>query len=103
GRDVTEREYAVSVEGGAWHLNGSDLDEAASNAETVRATSNLADRSAEIVRYVAKHPEGVKSADVAEALDMDPNDANRYLTRLLKAEKVSRPRRGLYTPVLSVL
>lgn len=103
GRDVAEREYAVTINGGSWRLQGDSLDAAATAAQTYKATANLADRSAEIVRYVAKHPGGVRAAEVGTALDMSTDDARRYLDRLLKAGKLHRPERGLYTSVLSVL
>lgn len=103
GRDVNEREYAVEIDGGQWRLVGQSLDEAATAADTVKATANLADRSAEIVRLVAQRPAGVRASDIASELDMAPNDARRYLDRLHKAGRLDRPARGLYTPVLSVL
>ena len=103
GRDVVEREYAVTVDGGHWTLVGSTLDDAATAAQTIRSTANLADRSAEIVRYVAKHPEGVRRADVGTALGMDVKEASTYLGRLHYAGKLRRPERGLYTPVMSVV
>jgi len=62
GRDVVEGEYAVTMDGGIWELIGSTLDEAAQAAATVRATANLSDRSAEILRDVSEHP--VTSAGV---------------------------------------
>lgn len=102
GRDVAEREYAVSVEHGRWQLIGGGLDDAATAAQTIRATVNLGDRSAEIVRYVAKHPEGVRAGEVAEAVDISVKEARVYLSRLFAAGKIRRPERGLYTPVMSV-
>lgn len=103
GRDVVEREYAVTVEGGHWRLVGDDLDDAAATAQTIRATAGLADRSAEIVRFVARCPEGARAAEVAEHLGISDDDARRYMARLHKAGKLNKPERGLYTPVLSVL
>jgi hypothetical protein len=102
GRDVLEGEYAVTVDGGAWSLMGDNLTEAAGTAQTLRATANLGDRSAEVLRLVANHPEGVRAADVASALQLSDKDAGTYLLRLFKASKLSRPERGLYTPVGSV-
>jgi hypothetical protein len=103
GRDVIEREYAVVVTGGRWRLAAPSLHEAAAVAQTVRATANLADRSAEIVRYAARHPDGVRARDVAEYLEVDIDDARRYMQRLHEAGRLGKPERGLYTPVLSVL
>lgn len=103
GRDVEEAEYAVTINGGKWSLNGSDLSAAADVARTRRATEGLADRSSEIVRFVAKHPNGVRAGDVAEAIGINKNDASRYLTRLHDAGKLRRPERGLYACVFSVV
>jgi hypothetical protein len=69
GRDVVEAEYAVTLEDGCWALMGDTLDAAAGIAATLRATANLSDRSAEVLRFVAKHPEGVRAAEVAQAVD----------------------------------
>jgi hypothetical protein len=103
GRDVVEAEYAATVEKGRWELMGNTLDEAAGTAVTIHATANLGDRSAEILRFVAKHPEGVRRGDVAKAVDLTPDDAGVYLTRLFNAAKLKKPERGLYTPVISVI
>ena len=103
GRDVTEREYAVSTRGGRWQLVGSTLDDAAEAAVIVKTTANLSDRSAEIVRYVATRPEGVRAGEVAEKFGISNREAGTYLGRLFDAGKLKRPERGLYTPVVSVV
>jgi hypothetical protein len=103
GRDVVEAEYAVTTMDGNWLLMGGSLEDAASIAATIRATANLGDRSAEILRYVNKHPEGVRAGDVAKALgDLDAQKAGTYLGRLHNSGKVRKLERGLYTPVESV-
>jgi hypothetical protein len=103
GRDVVEAEYAVTTKDGNWLLMGGSLEDAASVAATIRATANLGDRSAEILRYVNKNPQGVRAGDVAKALsDIDPQKAGTYLGRLHNSGKVRRGERGLYTPVESV-
>jgi AAA domain len=103
GRDVPEGEYALTfTDGAVWDLDGADLGEAAKRAREVRATAGLGDRSAELVRFVAQHPEGVTPAQVAEALGLEAGAARVYLARLVEAERLARPRRGLYTPVASV-
>jgi hypothetical protein len=66
GRDVLEGECAVTMEA----------------AVTLRATANLRDRSAEIVRFVNKHPEGVRAAKVAKEIDLSDHEARTYLGRL---------------------
>jgi RecA-family ATPase len=103
GRDVEEAEYAVRFDNRAWELVGGDLAEAAANARTLRATANLGDRQTQILDYVNSNPGGVTPANVAALFDMTSNDAAQYLTRLLKKERVCRPKRGLYTPVVPVV
>jgi RecA-family ATPase len=103
GRDVPEDEYALVFEQGhRWRLDGANLAEAARRARDARATAGLGDRSADIIRYVGEHPEGVTPAEVAAALGMDPTAARVYLRRADEAGRISRPRRGVYTPVTSV-
>jgi len=67
GRDVAEAEYAAQITDGSWTLMGDDLAAAASTAVTLRATANLSDRSGEVLRFVAKHPAGVRAGDVAKS------------------------------------
>ncbi len=102
GRDVVEAEYAAEVTDGSWTLMGNDLAAAASTAITLRATANLSDRSGEVLRFVAKHPEGVRAGDVAKSVNMPAKEAGVYLGRLFDAGRLLRPSRGLYTPVGSV-
>jgi hypothetical protein len=100
GRDVAEGEYALTFgDGASWSLDGHDLAEASQRAAQTRATADLGDRSAEIVAYVSAHPEGVRAAEVSEALGLD---ARRYLSRLVDSGRLDRPARGLYVPVPSV-
>lgn len=102
GRDVSEGEYALSTADGIWTLDGADLQHAAASAQETRVTAGLGDRSAEIIRLVATKPDGIRAAEVAEHLDMPPDDARRYLQRLADAGKLRKPSRGLYMCVLSV-
>jgi len=98
GRDVPECEYAVQFDGdrSTWTLDGQELAEAARHAAEARATAGLGDRSAEIVAHVNAHPEGVRAADVENALDL--GDARRYLARLADSGRIDKAGRGLYMP-----
>jgi hypothetical protein len=103
GRDVAEGEYAVRfLDGAAWTLDGHDLAVAARRAREARVTAGLGDRSTDVVELVGEHSEGLTPAQVATALGMTPKAAQVYLSRALAAGRVSRPKRGLYTPVGSV-
>jgi len=98
GRDVIENEYAVSVAEGTWTLDGDDLAEAAHNANEIRATTGLSDRSSAIVAFVADYGAPVAPRDVEAALDLP--DARRYLARLADAGRLLKVGRGLYTPLV---
>jgi FaeA-like protein len=103
GRDVPEGEYAVRFEAGArWLLEGDGL--AAANRAFVerRASEALDERSRTILGYVNDHPDGVRPAEVATALGIEAHLVRTYLARLSDSGRVTRPARGLYTPVASV-
>ncbi|WP_228386669.1 AAA family ATPase [Ornithinicoccus halotolerans] len=97
GRDVAEDEYAITTAQGSWTLDGDALADAARKAQEARAVEGLGDRSAEIVRYVSEHEDGVKPTDVAAALGMSNDDAGRYMRRLADAGKLTKIGRGVYT------
>src|SRR5665648_39471 len=102
GRDVAEGEYAVTVQDGTWTLTGFTLADAARAAQQAKAVAGLGDTSAEIVAYVAAHPQGVRAKDVADALGIAEKDAGTYLLRAERTERIRRIERGLYGPVGSV-
>ncbi|KZM78082.1 AAA family ATPase [Cellulosimicrobium sp. I38E] len=103
GRDVRENEYAMTSEDGNWQLAGKSLVEAAQAALSLKATTGLGDRAAELVSFVNEHPEGVRASQVAAAIDgLDADQARVYLARLFKAERIEKAAAGLYTPVSPV-
>jgi AAA domain len=107
GRDVPEGEYAVLFKDGAvWELDGENLADAREKAQkvraTTRATAGAGDRMLDVVLYAYQHPEGVRRADVAKALGMEPKVATVYLARAVETGRLQRAERGLYTPVISV-
>ncbi|MEO4038416.1 AAA family ATPase [Micrococcaceae bacterium Sec6.3] len=98
-RDAREGEYAVRFDGSRWHTIGADLAEAARAAETMRVTSGVGDLMADVIAAVARHPEGIKSADVATVLNQDPETIRRYLARAYESNRVAKVKRGLYAPL----
>ena len=97
GRDVEEAEYKMRlVDGVSWTTDGPDLLIAAERAETATAEANLGDQSAEIVRFVSAHPEGVTAAEVADITGMDVGKVRVYLGRLADSDRISRLERGVY-------
>lgn len=97
GRDVIEAEYAVGFRDGLWSLDGDDLADAAAQAMAVRATANLGDDAARIVRFVTEHGQ-VRPAAVAQLLGVDAKRAGTYLGRLADSGRIRRIERGLYGP-----
>jgi len=99
GRDIEDSEYALNFDSGTWILDGGGLEASARAVGIKRKTDDLGDVSSQIVRYVNAHYEGVTPAEVAEALNLDRDITQRYLSRCVKAEKILRPGRGVYAPV----
>lgn len=99
GRDVEEAEYAVTMAGGHWTLNGSDLIEAAKRAREARQRDRLGDDSAAILEFVDQYPEGVRAAQVCAAVGVkDAKTAGTYLARLAEKGRIVRLGHGLYGP-----
>ncbi|CAL8980356.1 hypothetical protein PROP_03137 [Propionicimonas sp. T2.31MG-18] len=102
-RDAQEGSYSLTLDSsGLWLLDGCDLEEAANAARTNATTQGVGDRMAELVVEVNRHPEGIRSAELAAALHMDDATVRRYLRRATDASRILNPSRGLYTPVTSV-
>lgn len=99
GRDVEESEYALTMVDAVWVLDGSDLAAAAKNAIARRETGTMSDRTADILGFVRDHVEGVGAAAVAEGIGIDQDQARVYLSRLEKAEKITKYKRGVYGPL----
>ncbi|QGF24743.1 AAA family ATPase [Raineyella fluvialis] len=97
GRDVDEDEYALHFDG-QWTVVGDNLAQAAREAATRREQGNLGDDQGNILRHVNAHPEGVRAADVAEALDIDADKAGKYLRRLAESGRITKTGRGIFTP-----
>lgn len=102
GRDVDENEYAVGFSSAQWTLEGADLDAAAQNAATVRATAGVGDTMASVIDIVTRANNPVGPKYVAKALDITPDKASVYLSRAVDAGRLDRIGRGQYTPVGSV-
>lgn len=98
GRDVPEAEYAVTVAEGRWKLDGDTLEAAAQAAQQERVTAGLGDSSADVVRLVGQHPDGIGPTAVGLALGMEANQAGVYLRRLADAGRIDHTGRGKYAP-----
>lgn len=93
GRDIEEAEYALTSTGGRWAIDGSDLAEAAEAAHERLDTDNLGGMSRDILTFVAAHPEGATSKQVADKFGQS---AYVYLKRLLESGHIEKPERGRY-------
>ena len=105
GRDVEESEYALTFDSltGSWTLDGNALAEAAARADTMRATAGLGDMSAVVIETVNGSEQGVRAAEVAQAMgEPDVKKIATYLGRLADDGRIHRLSRGLYSGVESV-
>ncbi len=93
GRDVLEADYAVKFCDGAWSLDGDTLDEARANVRRRAETGELSERSAEIIEFIRGRPTGAKAQDIEAKFG---EDGTRYVRRLAKSGRLTRPKRGLY-------
>lgn len=97
-RDAVEGEYLVRFADGRWTLDGASLREAAAALATARATERLGELSAKVIGFVNEHPEGVRAAQVSEALQITPGTAAEYLRRAANSGRIERAARGVYAP-----
>lgn len=100
-RDAAEGQYAVTFSEGRWRLDGSTLAEAAQAVQQREATSGVGDDMSTIVGIVYRHPDGIKRADLILEAGLPADRVDVCLTRAVKAERIARAGRGLYTPVRS--
>lgn len=103
GRDVDEAEYAATFVGGKWSLAGGNLGTARDQAVVSKATTNLGDRSADIIAAVGRAEGPSTIAEVAESTGLTTDQAKDYLGRLAREGKLQRPKRGTYALTLSQL
>ena len=101
-RDAEEGEYSLTMTEGTWNLNGGDLVSSAAAAQTAKQTVGVGDRMAEVIEMVGSYPEGMRAHDLGVLLNMDDKTASVYLSRAFDSGRLNRPKRGLYTPVMSV-
>jgi RecA-family ATPase len=93
GRDVPEAEYALTLDGGRWVLDGADLAEAATIAQQRDDSASLGDKSVAILAFVREHPDGCGAKDVTAKFGAD---AYQYLKRLEERGDLVKPKRGFY-------
>lgn len=101
GRDVIEGEYSVTVKDGEWALAGDSLNDAAQAAAQGKATRNLSDDAAAIIRYATEHGP-VSPQKISTALDIPANSVRQYLMRAVDTDRLARISRGKYGPVTTV-
>lgn len=102
-RDAAEGVYILEQAGtGNWVLAGGSRTEAAKAAAESRNTEGVNDRMAEVISLVNKFPKGTKAKDIAVLMQLDLAQVRVYLDRATKAGRITRPARGLYSPVTSV-
>ncbi|GAB3188231.1 AAA family ATPase [Nesterenkonia suensis] len=100
-RDAAEGQYAVNFAEGRWTLEGSTLAEAAQAVQQREATDGVGDDMSTIVGVVYQHPDGIKRGDLILEAGLPASVVDVCLTRAVKAQRIARAGRGLYTPVRS--
>ena len=95
GRDVTESAYAVTFNGGRWEKPGT-WEESRDRSIEIAATVGRGDTATMIVALLARAPEGMKLADIAERVDVSSDAARKALQRLRDAGHVNQVRHGVY-------
>lgn len=94
GRDVLEREYALTLEEGQWRLDGDDLEAAAKHARLRSQSEGLGDQSAKILAFVVEQGVEVTPKLVASKLGLDNQTVGKYLKRLADNGRISLTGRG---------
>lgn len=102
GRDVEENEVALRTDNGHWMLSSATFEQAARDAIAKRERENLGEQSNDILDYVNSRAE-TTPADIAKHFNIDNRAAATYLGRLFDRDKVSKSKRGVYTPVVCVV
>ncbi|WP_328857444.1 helicase RepA family protein [Williamsia herbipolensis] len=98
GRDVAETEVALVTDGGAWSLTSSSLTQATEDAVIRRERSGKSDRTIRALEYVKSRPT-TRPPELAAWLDINIDDAGRYLRRMYDDGLIDKQSRGLYRPV----
>ncbi|NLE82522.1 MAG: AAA family ATPase [Rhodococcus sp.] len=101
GRDVMEDEYAITSDNGTWTLDGGDLKAASAALVEKKQTENVGDRMTEVIKFVCARTE-TRSADLAEHLGIESNQARTYLSRAYDSGRIQRVRLGVYGGVAPV-
>lgn len=103
-RDAREGEYALTLDdSGTWELDGASLEDAANAARTSSQTAGVGDDMTTLISTVNRHPEGIGPKDLATLMHWEDTKTSMYLKRAYESGRVQRPKRGLYTPVSSVM
>lgn len=101
GRDVTESEFALRCDEGLWLLDGADLAESSTIAQSRRERKNLGDRALEVLALVNRRAE-TRAADLEE-LGIDSNQARVYLNRLAESGRIQKVGRGVYKAAVTTV
>lgn len=95
GRDVTENEYALTMNDGRWLLDGMDLMDAAAAVDRRRDAASLGDRSLDVLAHITANGP-TTPADIASKFGIDNKIASNLLSRLFESGRIAKPKRGTY-------
>jgi RecA-family ATPase len=97
GRDITEGEYALVMDGAQWQLAGNDLESAAAAAKSQSDRESLGDTANQVLTLVQGYPKGIRRADVQKKFPDVQVDV--YLGRLVSQGRIDKMERGIYVPL----
>ena len=85
-----------------WVRGGTDPEAVGALYAELTARLDFGEDQARLIAFIGEHPAGVTPAEVAAFMGWDSRKTSTYLSRLVTAERIAKPSRGLYTPVGSV-
>lgn len=101
GRDAPEAEFALTFDADTcrWILDGDSVEAARRQASKVKESRRLGDVSLQLLSIVKDHPDGITPAEAGKLAGIDNSTAGDYLARLYRDQRISKARRGVYSPV----
>ncbi|SEC93182.1 Bifunctional DNA primase/polymerase, N-terminal (plasmid) [Tsukamurella tyrosinosolvens] len=96
GRDVTEREVALTTADGLWTLDGGSLDAAQRALSTREASGQLGGRSLGILDIVNSSDGAITPGEVAAQTGLDAKSVSNVLNAAVAAGRLEKVARGQY-------
>ncbi|MGO2779709.1 AAA family ATPase [Glutamicibacter arilaitensis] len=98
-RDAAEGEYALTLTGGVWSMDGTTLQEAAQAVTARQSVEGVGDDMTQLVKLVNSRPEGITPKDLIVALGWEEGKVSGYLSRAWNSNRIIKIGRGKYGPI----